>query len=114
RFFSAGLLMAGIALLVDRKHGWPTRRLGLDYSIAGVLLLSIGNGLVMSAELTIPSGIAALIVATVPLWIVILEGLRPGGKPWTVRSWVGTLIGLVGVALVARPEGALSTERLKG
>ncbi|HVQ29319.1 MAG TPA: EamA family transporter, partial [Vicinamibacteria bacterium] len=55
RFFAAGLLMGGIALFVDRKHGWPTKRLALDYSIAGVLLLSIGNGLVMSAELTIPS-----------------------------------------------------------
>ena len=53
-------------------------------------------------------------MATVPLWIVLLEGLRPGGKPWTARAWVGALIGLVGVALVARPEGALTAERFKG
>lgn len=114
RFFSAGLVMAGIALFTDRRHDWPTKRLVRDYSIVGVLLLSIGNGLVMTAERTIPSGIAALIVATVPLWIVLLEGLRPGGKPWTARAWVGALIGLLGVALVARPEGALTAERLKG
>ena len=114
RFFTAGLIMGGIALLADRKHGWPTKRLFLDYAVVGVLLLAFGNGLVMTAERTIPSGIAALIVATVPLWIVLLDGLRPGGKPWTARVWVGTLIGLLGVALVARPEGALTAEHWKG
>jgi drug/metabolite transporter (DMT)-like permease len=114
RFFSAGIVMGGIALLVDRRHGWPPRRLVLDYAIAGVLLLSIGNGFVMSAERTIPSGIAALIVATVPLWIVVLDGLRPGGQPWTARAWVGTFIGLLGVALVARPEGAITGEHWRG
>lgn len=113
RFLTAGLIMAAIALIADRKHGWPSRRLFADYALVGVLLLAFGNGLVMSAERTIPSGIAALIVATVPLWIVFLDGLRPGGKPWTARGWVGTLVGLVGVALVARPEGA-TTEHWKG
>ena len=106
--------MGGIALFSDRKHGWPPKRLALDYAFVGVLLLAFGNGLVMSAERTIPSGIAALIVATVPLWIVLLDGLRPGGKPWTGRVWVGTLVGLLGVALVARPEGAISEEHWKG
>ena len=110
RFFAAGLIMGAIALIADRKHGWPTRRLFVDYAFVGVLLLAFGNGLVMSAERTIPSGIAALIVATVPLWIVLLDGLRPGGKPWTARVWVGTLVGLLGVALVARPDGALTAE----
>ena len=51
------------------------------------------------------SGIAALIVATVPVWILLLDGLRPGGRPWTPRLWIGTAFGLAGVALVARPEG---------
>ena len=46
----------------------------------------------------------ALIVATVPVWLLLLDGLRPGGQPWTTRVWIGTAIGLAGVALVARPE----------
>jgi drug/metabolite transporter (DMT)-like permease len=114
RFCVAGLVMAAIALLVDRAHGWPSARQWADYALVGVLLLAGGNALVMWAEKTVPSGIAALIVATVPLWIVLLDGLRPGGQPWTLRVWIGTLIGLAGVALVARPEGGVSAGHWRG
>lgn len=108
RFLCAGGVMALVALVVDRGTGWPGRRQWLDYAAIGVLLLSVGNSLVMWAEQTVPSGIAALIVATVPLWILLLDGLRPGGGPWTARVWVGTLVGLAGVALVARPQGEVA------
>ena len=104
RFLVAGVVMSALALHTDRAHGWPTRRQILDYAFVGVLLLSIGNAIVMWAEKTIPSGIAALIVATTPLWLTLFDGLRKGGQPWTARIWTGTLIGLVGVALVARPS----------
>jgi drug/metabolite transporter (DMT)-like permease len=107
RFLCAGLLMGGVALVIDRRAGWPDRRQWLDYSFIGVLLLAAGNGFVMWAEKTIPSGTAALIVATVPVWILLLDGLRPGGQPWTGRVWIGTTIGLAGVALVARPEAGM-------
>jgi drug/metabolite transporter (DMT)-like permease len=107
RFLCAGVIMGLVALVVDRRHGWPSLRQWLDYAFIGVLLLSVGNSLVMWAEQTVPSGIAALIVATVPLWLLLLDGLRPGGEPWTARVWIGTAIGLAGVALVARPEGDL-------
>jgi drug/metabolite transporter (DMT)-like permease len=106
RFLCAGTIMAAVALVVDRRHGLPRGRALADYALVGVLLLSIGNSLVMWAERTVPSGIAALIVATVPLWILLLDGLRPGGEPWTLRVFASTSIGLAGVALVARPEGA--------
>ena len=43
---------------------------------------------------------AALIVAMVPLWLVLFDGLRPGGQPWTRRVWAGTLLGFAGVTLV--------------
>ena len=114
RFAAAGLVMALVAFYTDRAHGWPSRRQWLDYAFIGVLLLSVGNGLVMWSERTIPSGIAALIVATVPLWMLLLDGLRPGGEPWTLRVWIGTLIGLLGVAFVARPEGAVSAGHWPG
>ena len=104
RFLSAGLAMAGIAFVADRRHPRPTRRQIADYALVGVLLLAGGNALVMWSEKKIPSGIAALIVATVPLWFVLLDGLRPGGQPWTLRVWLGTIVGLLGVALVARPQ----------
>jgi drug/metabolite transporter (DMT)-like permease len=43
-----------------------------------------------------------------------LDGLRPGGEPWTARVWVGTLVGLVGVVFVARPEGEVSAGHWPG
>jgi drug/metabolite transporter (DMT)-like permease len=109
RFLASGLAMAVIALIVDRKRAWPTWRQVADYSLVGVLLLSVANASVMWAEKTIPSGIAALIVGSTPLWMTLLDGLRAGGQRWTVRVWVGTLVGLGGVALVARPEGGLGS-----
>jgi drug/metabolite transporter (DMT)-like permease len=111
RFMLAGVLMGGVALVVDRRSGWPSARQWLDYSLIGVLLLSVGNGLVMWSERTVPSGTAALIVATVPVWILLLDGLRPGGQPWTGRVWIGTAVGLLGVGLVARPEAGMDAGR---
>lgn len=106
RFLVAGIVMGVVALTFDPKDRRPTRRDLLDYSLIGTLFLGFGNGLVMWSEQRVPSGIAALVVATVPLWTTFLDGLRPGGMPWTVRGWLGTALGLLGVALVARPGGS--------
>lgn len=106
RFLLAGALMALAAARFDRAHGLPDRRQWLDYGLVGLLLLAVGNGLVMWAERTVPSGIAALVVATVPLWLTLMEGLLSRGASWSARAWLGVTIGLVGVALVAEPGGA--------
>jgi drug/metabolite transporter (DMT)-like permease len=108
RFLVAGLVMAALAAWRDRGQDRPRLRQWVDYSVIGVLLLAGGNGLVMWAETRIPSGIASLIVATVPLWVTFFDGLRPGGNRWTARVWLGTLVGLAGVVLVARPGGAMA------
>ena len=113
RFVASGLVMAVVAFVVDRRDGRPSLRQVADYALIGVLLLGVGNAFLMWAEKRIPSGIAALIVAAVPLWITLCEGLRKGGEPWTTRTWAGTLIGLAGVALVARPTGGLGGEHWK-
>lgn len=106
RFLASGLVMAAIAYRFDPKDRRPQRRHWRDYGIIGILFLGFGNGLVMWSERSVPSGIAALIVATIPLWTLLLDGLRPGGQAWTLRGWLATAVGLVGVALVARPGGA--------
>ena len=59
------------------------------------------------SEKRIPSSIAALIVASTPVWLTLFDGFRATGQRWTVRVWTGTLIGLIGVVLVARPEGGI-------
>ena len=106
RFFSAGVVMAVFAQV--RSGGKrPSLRQLVDYGAIGMMLLGISNAFVMWSEIRIPSGIAALIVASIPLWMTFLDGLRPGGAPWTGRVWLGILCGLAGVALVARPETGL-------
>src|SRR5437867_1468222 len=107
RFGAAGPVMALIALFVDRENGRPTRRQLADYALIGVLLLAFGNAMVMWAEQRIASGITALIVAMVPTWLTFFDGLRPHGQPWTLRVWLGVLVGMVGVGLVARPGGGM-------
>lgn len=106
RFLVAGVVMSGLALVFDPKDRRPSGRNLLDYGLIGTLFLGFGNGLVMWSEQRVPSGIAALVVATVPLWTTLLDGVRPGGMPWTLRGWIGTALGLLGVAFVARPGGA--------
>ncbi|PYQ08317.1 MAG: EamA family transporter [Acidobacteria bacterium] len=107
RFGASGLVMAAIAFFVDREHGRPTRRQLADYALVGVLLLAFGNAMVMWAEQRISSGITALIVGMVPTWLTLFDGLRPQGQPWTLRVWLGVMVGMAGVALVARPGGGI-------
>jgi drug/metabolite transporter (DMT)-like permease len=71
--------------------------------ITGSLLLFIGNGGVCVAEGTVPSGVAALLVATVTLWIVLIDWLRPGGLRPLPRVIAGVILGLVGMVLLVGP-----------
>jgi drug/metabolite transporter (DMT)-like permease len=71
--------------------------------ITGVLLLFIGNGGVCVAEGTVPSGVTALLVATVSLWIVVIDWLRPGGARPLPRVVAGILMGLAGLVLLVGP-----------
>jgi drug/metabolite transporter (DMT)-like permease len=114
RFAVAGLTMAAVAWFVDRPKRLPTWRQWRDYGLVGALLLVGANGLVMWAEQSVPSGVTALIVATVPVWLTLLDGLRSGGQPWSARGWLGALIGLVGVALVVQPETGAGSLRWQG
>jgi drug/metabolite transporter (DMT)-like permease len=104
RFLLAGLVMSALAYAIERPARWPKLRQFRDYALVGLLLLAGGNGLLMWSEQTVPSGIAALIIATVPVWLTLLDGLRPGGRPWTARIWCGTLVGLAGVAFLVHPH----------
>ena len=72
--------------------------------ITGVLLLGVGNGGVCLAERTVPSGVTALLVATVSLWMVIVDWLRPGGTRPGGRVAAGLLLGFSGLALLVGPK----------
>lgn len=108
-FFHAGIrfLVSGIILLVWQRaagHELPTRRQWVSTFIIGNLLLLGGNGLVSWAEQFIPSGIAALIIASVPMFLVIAEALRPGGLKPNWRAILGLLVGFAGIYVLVGPS----------
>jgi drug/metabolite transporter (DMT)-like permease len=72
--------------------------------ITGFLLLFIGNGGVCLAEQTVPSGVTALLVATVSLWMVLVDWLRPGGTRPLPRVMAGLILGFGGLALLVGPK----------
>ena len=104
RFLVAGLLLLGWARL--RGAAWPTRRQWRNTAIVGGFLLTGGNGAVVWAEQRVPSGVAALLVATLPLWMVGLEWLGPDRRRPSGRGLLGVLLGIVGIVVLVGP-GAL-------
>ena len=81
----------------------PTRKQWGSAAIIGTLLLLGGNGLVSWAEQFIPSGIAALIIGSMPMFLVVAEALRPNGVKPTWRAIVGLLIGFAGIFILVGP-----------
>jgi drug/metabolite transporter (DMT)-like permease len=107
RFAIAGALMYAFAIRrgdPDRSDR-PGRRQWLAALIVGGLLLAGGNGMVSWGEQFISSGLAALLVATVPLWMVVLSHVF-GDERLTWPVAVGVAVGLVGVAVLAQPSGS--------
>ncbi|WKZ47903.1 MAG: EamA family transporter [Anaerolineales bacterium] len=108
-FLHAGMrfLISGLILIAWRRAAgdeMPTRVQWKSVAIIGTLLLLGGNGLVSFAEQRIPSGVAALIVGTVPLWLVLIEALRPRGVKPTVLSLIGLAVGFIGIYLLVGPS----------
>jgi drug/metabolite transporter (DMT)-like permease len=107
-FFMAGVrfLIAGAVLFVwMRLRGvvLPTRLHWRSGAIVGALLLLGGNGGVTWAEQFVPSGIAALLIALVPAWIVLIDWLRPGGSRPDAPVFIGLLLGIAGMVLLIGP-----------
>jgi drug/metabolite transporter (DMT)-like permease len=110
RFVIAGALLYGWMRL--RGAPRPTRANWAGAAVVGGLLLLGGNGAVVWAEQRVPSGIAALLVATLPVWLVMLDWARPGGtRP---GKWVllGLAIGLAGVGVLVGPASLAGGARI--
>src|SRR5712692_10705017 len=80
--------------------------------VTGFLLLFVGNGGVSWAEQTVPSGVTALLVATVSLWLVIVDWLRPGGLKPVPKVVIGLLMGFAGMVLLVGPGHLGGSERV--
>ncbi len=108
RFLVAGAVLYPIAVHLGgsavRAADRPGRRQWAAAAVVGTLLLTIGNGGLSYAEQTVPSGLAALLVATVPLWMVAADRLI-NGKPVGPLGCFSLVVGLVGVAILSQPGG---------
>ena len=102
RFLIAGVIAYGWSCWHGARR--PDRREILDAFITGGLLLLCGNGGVVFALQTVPTGQAAVVVATVPLWVALLEWLRPGGTCPSARTGFCLFLGLAGVAWLIFPK----------
>lgn len=101
RFLIAGAVMFGFL----RLRGVPTPKVihWRSALIVGILLLGLGNGSVSWAETMVPSGLAALMIAIVPLWMVLMDWLRPGGTRPQGGVFLGIALGLGGMVLLIGP-----------
>jgi drug/metabolite transporter (DMT)-like permease len=101
RFIISGALLYGLSLWQGAPQ--PTLVHWRSAALVGALLLFIGNGGVVWAEQRVGSGVAALLVSMVPLWMVVFRWLQPGGERPVKQVWAGVGLGLVGLALLIRP-----------
>jgi drug/metabolite transporter (DMT)-like permease len=101
RHFIVGLLLYPI--LRWKTGVKPTRAHWQAAIVTGFLLLFFGNGGVSWAEQTVPSGITALLVASVSLWLVIVDWLRPGGHRPVPKVVLGLVLGFAGMVLLVGP-----------
>ena len=102
RFLIAGLLLALIISLRQGSSELRIPRVELKSSLLmGFLLLGFGIGTVSLAQAYVPSGIVALIIAALPLWIAIFRTIS--GERLVKVSWLGLVIGFAGVALLLKP-----------
>ena len=109
RFLVAALLLAGfLALKSGVARLRVSRRELIGSGVVGLLLLAFGNGAVAIAEQTVPSGLAALLIAAVPLWLMLLR--VGGGERPRPLTWLGVLIGFGGAALLALSGGDTSAK----
>jgi drug/metabolite transporter (DMT)-like permease len=103
RFSIAGLVMLGVCAAAGRRIWYSARQIALA-AIVGILLLMGGNLTLSWAELSVPSGLAALIVAITPLWFLVLDSLLLGHHHISWRGKAGLALGIVGLFVLFWPE----------
>jgi drug/metabolite transporter (DMT)-like permease len=115
RYLTAGALLYPVAWLGHRRRQSAARQPAArvpsrlaqwgGMALVGTLLLAFGNGGVSYAEQTLPSGLAALLVASVPLWMALADRVL-NGQRIPPRGWIALVLGLAGIAVIARPSGS--------
>jgi drug/metabolite transporter (DMT)-like permease len=102
RFLIAGVLMLAFCGIRGMRIWLPVRQLGW-LAVVGLILLGGGNICLVFAERYIASGLAALLVAAVPLHVAVLSMLLPHGERLQARGWVGLGLGITGLIALLWP-----------
>lgn len=106
RWTVAGTLMAIVLRLSGQPlpgvRDWPA------LALVGFLMTVVGNGFVVWSEQYVASGLAAVVVATVPFWNVAVEAVLPSGERLSARTLLGLVIGFAGIVVLVWPELAMS------
>src|SRR6202789_3508386 len=103
RFSIAGVVMLVVCALTGHKVLYSPRQIALA-AVVGLLLLMGGNLTLCYAELTVSSGLAALIIAVTPLWVLVLDSLLLGHHRISGRGKAGLALGIVGLFVLFWPE----------
>jgi drug/metabolite transporter (DMT)-like permease len=107
-FGGVRVCLAGLLLLAFLAwRGVSVRLSGRDLArvaVTGVILFVAGNGLITVAEQTVPSGVAAVLASTTPLWMGLLGLFWAGGERLSARGWLGLVVGMSGVVVLLAPR----------
>ncbi len=103
RFLVAGAILLAWCRWRGLRLAWPPKTM-LMLSLIGLLLLGGGNVGLVYAEKTVPSGLASLVLAVIPLYVALIEMFLPGGEPLPVRGWLGMALGFGGLAALVWPS----------
>lgn len=109
---AARFMVSGALLFFWRRLAGDPKPSKLEWrnaAVVGIFLLVCGNGGVVWAAQFIPSSLSALLVATVPLWMVLIDTLRPGGNQPSLKAVSGILFGLCGAVLLVGWTAQIST-----
>jgi drug/metabolite transporter (DMT)-like permease len=102
RFVIAAPLVLGLCAILRLKM-WPTWQEMGRLAIIGILMLGCGNTSVVWSEQYISSGLAALLVASIPLYAALIEAVLPGSEGLPVRGWIGVFLGFAGMVFLLWP-----------
>ena len=102
RVFAGSLILVALARFIQKQSLRLTKEEWVVLSVSGLSLWWGGNGLVAIAEMTVPSGYAALIIACTPIWVAIIESILDKKRP-SFFLVISLLIGVAGIAVLNWP-----------